>query len=258
MRLILMILAIAALALPALAQTPYNARGTWYIAWNGIAFAKLWIAVQENAQDYELTAAYKNRGIVSLFDKSKSLTRSHGVRVGGGIQVLEYAYDNEVRDKSTHLTFDRAGELIRRQVVPEDDPDHRPPVPSAAVKGAATPGNLLFALREAARRAKDLPNPTFSFRFYDGKRLMQINGEILGPRRYEIDGRAYDTLRLVVSRRLLGGFTQKEIARYHEGEPPLYLYVDDATLFPLAMEIEVKLGTLRAEWDAESDNAQNE
>jgi hypothetical protein len=251
MRLILIIFALFFVALPVQADSPYNARGTWFMSWSGIPFAKIWIALEENAEGYRLTASYKSRGIVRIFDKNKSLTLSHGVRLGDTVQTLEYEFENDEQDKFTKLEFDRAGELIRRKVQPEDDPSHRPPVPSTAIKGAVTPGNVLFALRRAVQLAQQQGDKSFAVPFYEGKRLMEVHGRVLGPENYTIGKKSVETIKVEFNRKLLGGFTDKEIKRYAEGEPPLYLYLDAETLFPLAMEIEIKFGTLKAVWKAE-------
>lgn len=252
MRLILIMwLMIAGAALPAMAAEPFNTRGTWFVSWSGIPFAKCWMALEEDPDSYRLTASYKSRGLARLFDKTKNLTLSHGLRVGESMQELEYKHENDDEDKLTLLQFDLAGELVRRQVEPDDDPTHRPPVAATDIKGAVTPGNGLFALREAVRQAVANSDKSFSLRFYEGKRLMRINGTVAEQTSYEIDGKNHQTHKLILTRDLLGGFTDKEISRYKEGEPPLYLFLDAKTLFPLAMEIEIKFGTVKAVWKAE-------
>lgn len=254
MRLIAVLLLALCLTVPAMAQESgpsFNRQGTWYISWSGIPFAKLWISIEETVDNYRLTASYKSRGLVRIFSRSKSLTLSNGVRVGDTIRALEYNYENEDEDKHTLLQFDLAGELIRREVEPDDDPTHRPPVSAAEIKGAATPGDALFVLREMVRQAEKQGKSEFSVRFYEGKRLMLVTGSISQDTNYTINKKDYVVRKLTLSRELLSGFTDKEIKRYKKGEPPLYLYLDAETLFPIAMEVEIKLGTVKAEWRAE-------
>jgi hypothetical protein len=255
MRFLLPFVLILALALPgAHAQEPvrYNQKGSWYLSWSGIPFAKLWVNVAETPEDYRLTASYKSRGLVRLFNKTKSLVLSNGAANGSHMQVLAYSYEDAIKKSHTSLEFDRAGEMVRRIVEPDDDPAHRPPVTADAIKGAVTPGDILFALREGVSQAQAEGNTGFSRLFYEGKRLMQVNAFIApDTESYEIRGKSYSVLKLTLSRTLVSGFTNKEIKRYKKGEPPLALYLDAETLFPLAFDIEVKFGTLHAEWTAE-------
>ncbi len=236
---------------------PINIRGTYYFSWSGIPFAKLWLDVEDNGNQYELTASFKSRGIVRIFKKLKSLSKSYGITDGQKSMhslSFEYETDPDVSEqKHTRLRYDTLGELTLRDVFPEDDPWHRPPVSREKVTDVTTPGNLLWDFRRALLDAIKQDQTGFSLSFYDGQRLMSIHANRLGKEGYLIDETTYPVHKLALTRQLVDGFTDKEIKRYEEGEPVAYLYVGrDAPVIPLALEIDIKLGTLKAWFEPEA------
>lgn len=247
---ILMALLCAVITAPANAA-PYALRGTWYVDFSGIPFAKLWIAVEETPQQYELTAAFKSTGLVRLFKEMRSLTLSHGVRTDAGMQARLFHYTNNTEDKETLLRFDAAGRITERRVVPEDDPEHRPPVDAQAVGPAHTPGDILFAVRERARALPKESGASFTLRLYDGKRLMDVSAEYIDASPVVLKEVSVPAYRFKLSRVPVAGFTQKELNRYQDGEPPVMLSLRQGDYFPVHMAALLPLGTLQARWEAE-------
>ena len=225
--------------------------GTWYFSWSGIPFAKLWLSVQPEGDGSVLVASFKSRGIVRLFDSMKTLSKGHLYHQGEQISTAAFVFDDADEGKHTTLRFNMAGELTHRTVTPEDDPSHRPPVPAHRVKGAATPADALFALAAGYRAAEREGKPSFTRLFYDGKRLMKVKAALLPERDYAMEGGTHKVKVVALSRRLVAGFTEKEQRRHAEGEPPVYLFLSAQTLHPIAMEAQIKLGTMKAYWVAE-------
>lgn len=233
------------------AQEPYQLRGTWHMSFSGVPFAKLWVAVDEKPETYDFTAAFKSSGVVRLFKKMKSLTKSHGVRTENGWQPLVLDYENKDEGKKTKLTYDASGQLVARDVAPEDDPNYRPTVSFEEASQAQSVGSILFAFRDTFKAMDKQPGTSFTLPLYDGKRLADITVQYVGKLNVPIDGKPIPTYQLALSRKLVNGYTLKEIKRYQEGDPPVHLFVRQSDYFPVAMDVTLALGTIRAEWRPE-------
>lgn len=241
-----------AIAQPIQAETPppsQSLRGAWQFDFIGIPFARLWLAIDETPAEYELTASFKSKGIVSLFKKMDTLTQSQGVMTEAGMRARMFRYENTAEGKYTHVTLDDANALVKREVVPEDDPWHREPVPAARVKGAYLPGDVFFALRtkwDSLREGK-----TASITFYDGKRLSRIQVRPIQPESIMHHQRSVATLRVALSRELLAGYSQKEKDRFAMGDPPVFVWLREQDGFPIRLEAQLGYGVLRGVWLAE-------
>jgi hypothetical protein len=224
-------------------------RGTWHLAFAGIPFAKCWMAVEEQGGQTRFVADFKSTGLIRVFKRMKSFTEGLNDVAQGAVQSREYRYTNKDEEKYTLLRYDAQGALQERVVDPEDDPWHRPPVKAGEVSGAVTPGDLLFQmplLMEGLQKgnARD-------FLFYEGKRLARIRVAHLGTRSIPMDGKPQEVIKVLATRDLVSGYTDKEIRRYQEGDAPLYLYLRTSDFFPLAAELPLPYGTVTAQWEAE-------
>ena len=241
---------IAALMGPATATAAspsQEVRGTWFLSFSGVPFAKLWIAAGQDAASYRLTASFKSTGIARIFKKMKTLTQSHGVRAGNRWQTLRYGYENRDEQKSTTLRYDAAGDLIERELIPEPAPHIRTPVPESQVRAVATVGSLLFDLQDMMR-SLGADGDRASLRLYDGKRLADLH--LVRQRKEALN--ATPTIRVSASRDLIAGFSPKETKRYNEGDPTVIAWLRESDGFPLAFEASLGFGTLRAQWQSES------
>ena len=233
---------------------PLNVKGTYYFSWNRIPLAKLWIATEQSAEDYQFTASLKSRALARMFRKVKALTVSKGIKRDGTWQAL--TYDNEARyskeTKSVNLAFKPSGALIKRELSHEDDPNYRPKVASEALHGAITYGNALFALRQSLHDALQSNQDSFIHYLFDGKRLMEVTATIHGNAEFDVEGNTIPTYKLSLARTLVDGFTHKEKKKYEDGEPLAYLYLTkDDMLQPIGMELDMALGSLQGHWEAE-------
>lgn len=231
--------------------TNAHQRGTWYFSWSGIPFAKLWIDHDVKDGKYALTASFKSRGLLSVFKHVKTFTTSQGLASGTSSQTTLFDYKNNTENKITRLSFSNDGTLISREVKPEDDPKYRPPVAPELLRAAITPGNALLAMRQGVLNATSAHQPSFDTSFYEGKRLMVIHATLGKVQDYEIEGVRHAVQPLILSRKIIAGFTDKEKRRNAEGEPEAILYLDKSSLWPLALEVPIKLGQMKAYWTPE-------
>lgn len=239
-------------SMPATAQEAApHFKGTWYFSWNSIPFAKLWIDTSAKDNRFELTAAFKSRGILSLFSRMKTLTTGHGTYIDSNAQTLVLRYDNKDADKHLYMDFNEEGAVISRDIKPKDDPNYRPDVASSKLRGVTTTVDLLWDLRSHMQRMLASHESQFEQPFFDGKRLMSIRADYKGVATHEIDGNPQQVHVLELSRTLIDGFTEKEKKRYAQGEPPATLYIDQQTLFPIGLNVPIKFGEMRGYWKAE-------
>ncbi len=240
------------LATPAFAtESTVHFKGTWFVSWNAIPFAKLWIDTSAKDSRFELTAAFKSRGLLRIFSHMKTLTTGHGTYIDSNAQTLILRYDNKDADKHNYMEFAEDGSLLSRDLKPKDDPNYRPDVPSSKLRGVTTTVDLLWDLRGHMQQILASGEQQFEQPFFDGKRLMSIRANYKGVATQEIDGQPTDVHVLELSRSLIDGFTEKEKRRFAKGEPPAILYIDQQTLFPIGLEVYVKFGTMRGYWKAE-------
>lgn len=232
-------------------ESDVHFKGTWFFSWNAIPFAKLWIDSSTQGEQFELTAAFKSRGILRIFSSMKTLTVGKGLYREGWAQPLTLRFDNKEDRKHTYLDFDEDGALLSRDIEPKDDPNYRHEVSASKLRGVTTSADMLWDLRSHLRRILESGDTHFEQPFFDGKRLMSIRADYKGIASHEIDGKAIAVHVLELSRTLIDGFTEKEKRRYAKGEPPATLYIDQQTLFPIGLEVYVKFGTLRGYWKAE-------
>tara|TARA_B100001123_G_C15099499_1_gene942971 strand:+ start:209 stop:961 length:753 start_codon:yes stop_codon:yes gene_type:complete len=230
----------------ALAQPANGMRGTWYFAFAGIPFAKLWMAVEAKGDQQHVVTDFKSSGIVRMFKAMKTYSEAE---VDADGQIRRYETTNKAENKHTLLRFDSSGTLTERVVEPEDEPSHRPPVDAAKVKGADTPISALFALPDRLQQLQE--GESDALLMYDGQRLARIHFQHLGAGMMTINDHQVPVTRLALTRELVDGFTEKEKKRYAEGDPLLTVYVRSQDGFPIAAELPMALGTLTARWEAE-------
>jgi hypothetical protein len=233
------------MAAPALAE-PNRVNGTWYFYFSGVPFAKLWTGVDEpEAGRFTVNATLKSLGIVRMFKVIKtSVDAEVAARTNTHPRVVWQKTQAHGKDAHTHLSYNALGELIAREVHPEDGLDWRPRVPDAQVTGAYSWSDLLFGLRAAmmdVRRAKADP---LRFKVYDGKRLIQLNFA------YQDTQPKDATDRFLLTREYLAGFTPKELKRWQEGEPPVEVFLRQSDGFPVMLRLKLPYGVFKGRWEA--------
>ncbi len=233
---------------------PLNTRGTYYFAFNHIPFAKLWLATETEEESFKVTSTLKSQGIVRLFKRIKNLTIGEGRRNDG--QWVPFSYvsnsDKEEREaKHVELHYDGFGNLTKRIVNPDDDPNYRPRVPAQEAAKIMHPSGAVLTIREKLFHALHVGASTFTQRIYDARRLVDLHLVIEGRETLRINGETLPVIKTRGSREYIAGYTDKEIRRVKD-DPPVYIYFsDDARMIPVFVQTSLDWGTLTATYEAE-------
>jgi hypothetical protein len=96
-------------------------------------------------------------------------------------------------------------------------------------------------LRREVKAALAANKASVSFPVYDGLRLFQLQAKISGKNGLlQLDDHHFKSIELVLTRKPLAGYTQKELNKLKErAEPPVYVYLTADTLYPLGLKLQV-------------------
>lgn len=221
------------------AAEPFKRMGTYYIDFTGIPVGKLWVSVSFDGQRCDAQAVLKTTGVVSIFDDMKSFTRASALYQNGTWQPLEFFKKEDDAQKAdiVDLAFSPSGELIKRQLSHDDDPNYRPRVPKEDVQGAWHLGMVLCALGDQMNQQS--VGSTESYRMYDGKRYYTVKNKRVNDNKFSL------------TRELINGFTHKEEKRFAEGEPPILLRHIPGEPIPRELSVPLGIGTISATYESE-------
>jgi len=211
--------------------------GLYRFSWSGITLAGAELSIDTTRDTYALRLAASSQGIVNLFTRHRSDTSASGRRAGNRYFPAAYESHYWTKNKPRHLklVFNSKGAITEETVEPPEDRTERAEVPHALKDGTIDPLTLLLALR-----AGHMPRVFDAKRLWDGK---AIEGHPIGLRTYNGNHMAVPYM---LSRTPVAGFTQKEVAEYQRGEPPLTFYFsDDLRRIPLYMSMPVYMGRLQ-------------
>ncbi len=245
---------ISVLMIPVLASAaeplaPYNAISRYEFSWSGIGFGKIAIRTNETPTSYDSRVLVKSKGLASLFVKHSSDTTLTGARAGVDYlpQVYETNFQTRNKKKYIKLEYDALGNVVKETSVPEDT--DRPKVPQDQKAGAHDPLSLVFEIRRKLYDALANSQKTFSVLMYDGRRLARVQVDVANIVNRTVGGEKRRLIQVVASREPLSGYTEKELGRMKDAPQTLQIFFsDDANLWPMLMEVNVFMATLRGEW----------
>jgi hypothetical protein len=239
----------AAEALTDVKLDPLNIKGIYSFEWAGVDIGKMGIEAVQTERNYSVTSDVSTTGIVKFFVRHSSHTTSLGSGEGNFAYtngVYESNYQTRNKKKYVHMTV-AGGTTGKETLVPADNPATRPPVPAALKHAVFDPLAITLQMRTELSRALHDNTGRFSLPLYDGRRLTQVDFEIAGKKVLRDKGRKIPTIMVLLSRRLLAGFTAKELKDYNPKEKPARFYFsDDTRLLPVRAEADVLFGTASA------------
>jgi hypothetical protein len=227
----------------------YNTIARYEFSLAGIGFGKIAIGTNETDSTYDSRLLVKSRGVASLFVKHSSDTKLQGARTQTGYIPHLYETNFQTRNKKKYikLEYDAKGNIGKETSVPEDT--DRPKVPTDQKLGAHDPLSLLFEIRKKLYDALANSQKTFSVSMYDGRRLSRIQVDVIDIVTREVAGQKQRLIHVATSRAPIAGYTEKELLRMKDSPQTLQVYFsDDANLWPMLMEVNVFMATLRGEW----------
>ena len=211
---------------PGFAIQPFAITGTYWMDFSGIPVGKLWVDVRFDGSQCHTTAILKTTSVGRIFSKIKTETHGTATYTNGAFLPEYYGSAYLTKTASTEIAY-RDGRVLSQSIVPPEDPGHRDPVTPEHSAGAWHPAMVLCAAQQLYAEG------TPSIRLYDGKRLMQVHLQ-------KVPGA------LKLSRELIAGFSQKELARQVKGDPPAQLVFSETLPVPQAVQVVLPYGTFNA------------
>lgn len=216
----------------------YNRIIRYDFEWNGIALGKIALEVSETDGAYAVRTLVKSRGVASFFVKHTSDSNVKGERSAAGYVPRTYMADVTTRKKNKKvlLEFDGSGLITKQENIPADT--DRPKVKAQEMEGARDPLSTVLAIRKAVYDSIGSGKTSFDLHMFDGKRLFKLDMTIDNQVTKSIGGEERAVIHVIAARTPVAGFTEKELERAKEKEPPLNIYFsDDSALIPLAMDV---------------------
>ncbi len=228
--------------------SPFLLNGRYIIAWSGIPLGRIIIEAYEDDTSYRMSIDTKTRGIGALITDEKRVITVTGTKKGIATYLpVEYkSRPHKVGDNDTViLTYDKRGDIAKRDRKNDDDPAWRPPVPVEEINTARDPVTAAFMLRRTLYNAIPLDTPEVGTRTYDGMRLATMSLIRAANARVEIMGNYQDTINVAIKRAPINGYTPKELRKYNKGDPEIRMYFsNDAAFLPVRATAKTTIGEL--------------
>jgi hypothetical protein len=207
------------------------------------------IEVQQTPKHYSIVSDIITTGLVKLFVKHSSHTNVD--RLGKQDFVYNqgtYESRYQTRNKKKYVKMlTKDGITGGETLVPPDNPVTRPPVAAELKHNVFDPLSLTLQMRQELWTALKNNTKQFSIPLYDGRRLTQVNFEVGEKKTLRLKDGKVPVVQVNVSRQLIAGFTQKELAEYDPKEGTARFYFsDDKRLVPIRAEASVMFGTVSA------------
>lgn len=228
---------------------PYNDTVLYDIQWKGVPVGKLILSGTEAGDAFEMHAISKTSGVVWLATRHKSTMDTTGQRKNGHYLPLHFETDFKLRDDTRLITLDFAaedGRLTSETNIPEEPEWKRPRVPVPLKGYALDPLTPFFELRPRVYAAlKGTGNSAFTLRYYDARRLTDLQFRVLGREVTTLDGKATSIVRVKVNRIAIAGYKEKELKEIADHDLSLELLLsDDGHLRPLQIIADTAFGNV--------------
>lgn len=244
-------------ATPAKAQVPdlepFNYALKYEVTWNNLPIGRIYIETTQTEFRYSLSIDTKTRGILKLFDSTRSSLKTIG-RYNDDEKPIASSYDSvskgDDKTKTTSIRYSMDGEILKRTRNPADDPASRKPVPLEDANNAVDPLTAMYLLREKMHEniANNIRETTI--RTYDGARLAEMSFTVISRASMEIMGEHVNAINTVMKRTPIAGYKDKEMKKWREGDPTIHVYWSaDGRFIPLQADIDLKFGTISATLD---------
>lgn len=227
---------------------PLTIRAQYTFDFSGIIFGRMGVVATETATSYHAIADVTSAGIVRVFVKHESHTTVEGDGEDFTYDDAEYESRYRTRDKKkyVHMRF-ADGTVASEEVQPPDNRQKRPAVPEALKKGALDPLSFALRMRQGLHAALLNNESDVRYAVYDGRRLTSVHLKILGATQIPYRNQDIPVYEVQATRELTAGYSDSEREDVTENEPPLHMYFTrDAAFIPVALEVKLLLGTLRA------------
>ncbi|MEJ0009416.1 MAG: DUF3108 domain-containing protein [Alphaproteobacteria bacterium] len=226
---------------------PLNAEARYDVTFNGLTLGRIRVSYHETAFGYKIDVDTETHGIAAIVKSEHTDTVAEGTLRDGQYAPTRFEFKGDKQRHAT-LAFDGEGHITGSSRTPQDDPKWRPPVPAEALAGVVDPATGFFVARRQLHDAMDSGGKEVTVRTYDAAHLTDLNVRAVSPADLVIMGKPQRAINLVIARKPVDGYTEKEKKRYAAGDPPIHFYLSaDGRFFPLKVEAGMKWGVLSAE-----------
>ncbi len=233
---------------------PFNYSLKYDVTWNNLPIGRIRIDTSESEYRYTVNVDTKTRGIIRLFDSTKSTITTDGryIEKDGrdhvpSPQSYESVSKGDDDVKTTSLRYNMQGEIMKRTRTPPDDPTNRPVVPLEKANKAVDPLTAMYVARQMLRDNIERNIRETNVRTYDGARLADFTFKVVSRASLEIMGKHTDAINMVLKRTPIEGYKAKELKKYREGDPTIHVYFSaDERFIPLQADIDLRFGAISA------------
>ena len=230
--------AYAQMHMPVIDAPTIQQKTSYVIKYLGLDVGKIQLQHKENDSFYSITASIKSSGIVRIFSKQKRTVALFGKKANDQYIPLRYhahvAYPH--KEKTVSMLFDK-GHIIRYDAIPENDTI----LTDAQQHAARDPLSVLLFFMQSAKNMPDVVFPITTISF-DGKRLNRIYA-LPAPKDESCVEASCATY--AIFRKPLVGYSEKKLAKYRKGEPPVMVTMDtENAYFPEKLHVNTSLGGL--------------
>lgn len=238
------------------ALAPLNVSLRYNIYWNGLPLGRVRVQVDETSSTYHAVVDTKTRGLAEMFSPVRGYVVTSGIKdIMGEYIPTDYRSENKDDDKTavTEISYSSEGDIAASKRTPPDDPAHRPPVAMEDLYGAHDPVSAFLMLRRNMMANLKAKQPETSVRTFDGRRLAEFTFRAINPGTKMIHGKIVPMINMILTRKPISGYTEKELKKYDKGDPTVHVYFAQNGIFlPLSIEAQVMFGMIRCEIDEET------
>lgn len=227
---------------------PLNYKAVYHFGYGALTFGKIGLDISQTPDHALMASDVTSTGIMNALLKhsSHSTLDAKGSNYHYNNINYETNYQTKGKKKYAHIVY-KNGEVADEKVMPPDDREKRPAVSKELKDKAVTPLGFGMAMRQALYDHLKAKDTHFSLYLYDGRRASEVDFVIVGRKTMPINGTPSDVVQVDMSRKLLEGYTQSELADSTKKEPPLHVYWShDERLIPLLFEVPMMIGSLSA------------
>lgn len=229
---------------------PMNYTLKYDVTFNGLPIGRIRIVASEDDYKYSASVDTKTRGLLRMFDSTKSLITAAGRKDEGTFIQKDFS-SRSTDDDSTKLTtirYGMKGEVIKSERKPPDDPANRPPVPLEQASEGMNPLTALLVTRYRLRDYIAANERKVTIRTYDGARLADLTFTAHSRTSFEIMDKRVNVINTELTRKPIAGYKAKELKKFEEGDPIIHVFFSaDERFLPVKADINLRFGTISAQ-----------
>lgn len=232
--------------------TPIDFKGEYALSFAGIPFGKMDIAITQSPSSYSMQSDIASTGVADVFAKHSSHTNVTAKGKNFKYTSRSYQSHSQTRKKQRDISLEyKDDRLVMEKVLPPDNRENRKELPVALKNSAYDPLSIIIKIRQEIitlrNKAANVHSVDFPINLYDGRRLTQANVSVHERQMLSVGDIDVPVIHVSIKRKLIAGFTDKELSQYDPNEPPLNLYFsDDEKFLPLRLSIPFTFGSVMA------------